>query len=166
MSERIDRFTVAQNLEMQMRTGRAAGAADESDQLASVDTKTFLDARRKFGKVTIDRGKFPEMINANPVAVSGIRPCANYDAVGRSIDRRAGRSREIDALMHERRVSPLRLRPKAGPGQEAQSTAAGGGRIDWQTLAAHSADWRVRAAHGRSLFPRIGRRLGERIGAP
>jgi hypothetical protein len=64
-----------------MWTGRAAGAADESDQLASVDTKTFLDAGRKVGKVTIDRGKFPEMINANPVAVSGIRPCANYDAV-------------------------------------------------------------------------------------
>src|SRR4029077_15073527 len=141
MSERIDRFTVAQNLEVQMRTGRAAGAADESDQLASVDTKTFLDAGRKVGKVTIDRGKFPEMINANPVAVSGIRPCANYDAVGCSIYRRAGGCREIDALVHEQRVNPLRLRPRAGPGRQAQGNATDGGRIDCQTLAAQAAGW-------------------------
>src|ERR1700722_14554025 len=139
MSKRIDRLAVTQNLEVQMRTGRAAGAADESDQLASADMKAFLEAGCKFGKVTIDRGKFPEMINANPVAVSGIRPCANYDAVGRSIDRRADRCRQIDALMHEQCVRPLRLRRKAGPGQQAQGNAAGGGRIDWQTLAAHAA---------------------------
>ena len=33
--------------------------------------------------------------------------CAHYDAVGRGIDRRAGRCREIDALMHEHRAEPL-----------------------------------------------------------
>ena len=35
MVDRIDRLAVAQQLEMQMRAGRAAGAADEADELAA-----------------------------------------------------------------------------------------------------------------------------------
>ena len=33
IAEWIDCFAVAQNLEVQMRTGRAAGVADEADQV-------------------------------------------------------------------------------------------------------------------------------------
>jgi hypothetical protein len=100
-SERIDRFAVGENFEVQVRTGRVAGAADKADQLVSAYLDAFLDAGRELGKVTIDRGKIPRMIDADLVAVSGIRRRADNDAVGRGVYRRAGRCREIDALMHE-----------------------------------------------------------------
>jgi hypothetical protein len=102
-----------------MRTGRAAGVADEADQVALAYLNALLDAGREFGKMAIDRGELPRMIAADPVAISAICRCAHNNAVGRSVCRRAGRRREIDALMHEHRGNPPQRNPRWGMGRRS-----------------------------------------------
>src|SRR3981081_4415387 len=160
----IDRLAAAQNLEVQMRTGRATGVADEADHFALAYLYALLDARREFGKVAIDRGELPRMIDADPVAIAAICRCADNDAVGRSVYRRAGRRREIDALMHEHRGKPPRRRLHARRGRPPHGNAEGRGSVDRRPLAAHTAGRLVGAAHRRAPADRLGRwRRGARI---
>ena len=127
----------------------------------------LLDAGRELGKMAIDRGKRPRMIDADPIAVSGIRGRADDDAVGRGVDRRAGRRREIDALMHEHRVElPRRLRRLAWLGSQSQGNAKARGSVEHCALAAHTAGRLVGTSHCRTLAERGWQgRLVERIGA-
>src|SRR5260370_1033758 len=149
-----------------MRTGGAAGVADEADQFAPAYRNALLDAGREFGKMTIDRGEIPRMIDADPVAISAIRRRADNDTVGRSVYRRGGRRREIDALMHGQRVKATRRRLEARLGHQPHCNATGRGRVERRTLGAHAAGRLAGAAHRRALADRVGRRrLIERIGA-
>src|SRR5260370_3244665 len=120
-----------------MRTGGAAGVADEADQFAPAYRNALLDAGREFGKMTIDRGEIPRMIDADPVAISAIRRRADNDTVGRSVYRRAGRRREIDALMHVQRVKATRRRLEARLGHQPPFNATAPRRVWPRTPGAH-----------------------------
>src|SRR5438552_738064 len=54
MDDGIGRHAVLLQLEMDVRAGRAAGAADEADQLAAFDPDAFGDARREGREMAID----------------------------------------------------------------------------------------------------------------
>ena len=72
MSDRIDRLAVDLQLEVHMRPGLAAGAADETDELAAHHRFAGLDARRESHEVTVHRGELALMLNAHPVAITSV----------------------------------------------------------------------------------------------
>src|SRR5678815_4912947 len=66
---RIDRLAVQSHLEMQMRPGRAAGAADDPDQLAGRDRLPGMGAEA--GHVGVARQQAVAMVDLDAIAVAG-----------------------------------------------------------------------------------------------
>ena len=183
MGDRVDRPAVVQHLEVQVRAGRAAGAADEADQLAAHDRLAGLDAGREGHEMAVHGGELAAMIDAHPVAVTAVGGSADHHAVGRGIDRRAGTSHEIDAFVHEQRP----LRPGRGgleaaigrqaterhrhAGRAAVAGSAAGRQAGRQRLAAHRSAHRLAPSgrgHGTRLVEGVGaqaeaRRHGDRV---
>src|SRR4029453_1119764 len=70
MVDRIDGLAVVQDLEVQMRPGRAAGAADEADELATHHGFAGLDPGCEGHEMAIDRGQLVAVLDADPIAVA------------------------------------------------------------------------------------------------
>src|SRR5258708_39343866 len=101
MIDGIDRLALAQELEVQMRAGRAAGAADKADELAAHHRLARLDAGRESREMAVDRGKLAAVLDADPVAVAAVGRGAHHHAVGRGIVYNDAAPPEIYALVHE-----------------------------------------------------------------
>src|SRR5688500_20160909 len=87
---RIDGLAVVQDLEVQMRAGGAAGAADEAYELAAHHRLAGLDPRREGHEMAVDRGKVAAVLDADPVAIAAVGRRTGDHAIRRGLDRRAG----------------------------------------------------------------------------
>src|SRR5215216_3924020 len=97
MIDRIDGLAVVQNLEVQVRAGRAARAADEPYELAAHHGFAGLDAGCESHEMAVDRGELAAVLDADPIAVAAVGRRANDHAVSSGIDRRAGRRDQVHA---------------------------------------------------------------------
>src|SRR5690606_28729973 len=94
---RIDRVAGDADFVVQVRAGRAAGRADVTDQLALGD---LLPRRDRIARqVRITGLDLPAMLDLDIVAVAAEALGLRDDAVGRGVNRGAGRLREVDALV-------------------------------------------------------------------
>src|ERR687897_383552 len=71
-AEGIDRPTVAMQLEMQMRAGRQAAAADEADDLALPHARAAPHARRDARQVRVSRRQAALVADLDPPAVAAV----------------------------------------------------------------------------------------------
>src|SRR5580658_4933679 len=94
---RIDRFAVDARLVMQMRAGRAAGRADQPDDLADANLVADMDVDLRQMAVA---GRQPvAMIDLHHIAVAAV-PSGDGDAPdGRGMDRFAGLAADVHAGM-------------------------------------------------------------------
>src|SRR5262245_19285001 len=101
MNDWVDRLAAAQQLEMQGRAGRAAGVADEADQVALLYAHARRDPEGERRKVAVDGRELVFVLDLDPVAVAAVRCRAAHDAVGRCKDGRTRFSQKIDSLVHD-----------------------------------------------------------------
>src|SRR5687768_8115775 len=97
---RIDGLVVKADLEMQVRPGRTAGAADRADRLAGNDR--FTDTRAERGHMGVARSNAVAMIDLDAIAIAGTPSNERDLAPGGSIDGGADRPLEIEPGMEGR----------------------------------------------------------------
>src|SRR5258705_703958 len=94
---RIDGLVVEPDLEMQMRTGGAAGASDRSDHLAGHDAVASPRAER--GHVGVARPKAVAVVDLDDIAIARALADEGDLPAGGGENRRAHRGLEIKALV-------------------------------------------------------------------
>src|SRR5690606_31200443 len=94
----IDSAVVDADLEMKVRAGRPAGAADQSDDVSGVDR--LSDIRLPGGHVRIARQHAIAMSDLDHLAVTGLSPNETHLAVGRRMNGGAFGATKVEARMH------------------------------------------------------------------
>jgi hypothetical protein len=98
VGEWILRLIVVADLEMQVGAASASAGADRRDLLAARDARAL--ANQVALVMSVNRDVTAAMLDDDDVAVTVEDAGVNYIAVIGGIDRRADRSRDIDAVMH------------------------------------------------------------------
>src|SRR5690606_8014238 len=104
---RVDRAAMNADFEMEVRTGRSTGVADEADHVASFDL--LADAGAPGGHMGVAGHHAVAMADFDDLSVTGLGAHEGNLAVGRRVDRRAERPAEVEPGVH-RRAAVERIR--------------------------------------------------------
>src|SRR6266536_34514 len=155
VAERVDGDAVDPDLEMEVRAGAEAGAADVADHLALRDVLAAGDRDARL--VAVRRGEAAAVVDHHEVAVAGL-PAAVDDAAGSGgVDRRAVWDADVDAGMEPAPAGAERARDRAAHGPDEPARARRGRRGRTRAAAAGGA-----ARVGRLGRPDPGREVGAR----
>src|SRR2546423_1893426 len=94
----VHRHAVDADLEVEMRARAVTGTADVANDLTPEDVLAFDD--HDAALVAVEGGEGAAVVDDRGVAVAAARSGGHDVAVGRSLDRRAGRGPEVDSRVH------------------------------------------------------------------